>query len=103
MGAARLQSITDDVQTGSQLAAALRKSGLFPAKFVHMVEVGESGGRVPDILVSAVAEAKGKVEQRLALLSSLLAPILVLIVGGLIGMVIISVFSSLLQINELVA
>jgi type II secretory pathway component PulF len=98
----RLESVTDAVRRGVPLAAALKDLGLFPDKFVHMVEVGESSGRIADILASAVDEAKGKVEQRLALVSSVLAPILILVVGGLIGAVIFSVFSSLLQINELV-
>ncbi len=101
MGAGHLRSVTDDVRGGAGLAEALRKSRLFPPKFIHMIEVGESSGRVAEILASAMTEAKAKVEQRLTLISSLLAPVLILVVGGLIGMVIFSVFSSLLQINEL--
>ena len=100
---ARLQTVTDSVRTGSSLGAALQRFGLFPAKFVHMLEIGESSGRLADVLASAAAEARAKAEQRLALISALLAPILILVIGGLVGAVIFSVFSSLLQINELVA
>jgi type II secretory pathway component PulF len=99
----RLHLVSGTVRAGSTLASALLAFGLFPDKFVHMVEIGESSGRLAEVLASAAGEAKAKAEQRLALISALLAPILILIIGGLVGAVIFSVFSSLLQINELVA
>ncbi len=100
--AARAHRVADEVRGGARLAIALGKYGDLPPKLVHMIGVGENGGRLVEILDAVVAEAKNRFEQRMGLVSALLAPILILIVGSLIGTVILSVFSALLDINNVV-
>jgi general secretion pathway protein F len=68
---------------------------------VHLIAVGERSGRLVEVLTAVVAEARARLEQRMGLVTALLAPILILVVGSLIGTVIYSVFSALLDINEI--
>jgi type II secretory pathway component PulF len=88
------------VREGERLSSSLSASGLLPAKLVHIISVGESSGRLVDVLGAVIAEATNRFEQRVSLVSTLLAPILILLVGVMIGTVLFSVFSALLEINE---
>lgn len=93
--------LVERVRAGGKLAESLRLAGLLPAKLTHLIAVGESSGRLVEVLDAVVSEAKTRFEQRMALTTALLAPALILVVGSLIGLVIFSVFSALLDINEL--
>lgn len=101
-GNAKVRGVADKVRGGTRLAAALEDYGQLPLKLVHMIGVGESGGRLAEVLEAVVVEARNRFEQRMGLVSALLAPMLILIVGSLIGTVIFSVFSALLDINNVV-
>jgi type II secretory pathway component PulF len=100
-GSRRGAMVVEQVRRGSALAPALRDSRLLPDKVVHLIEVGESSGRLTEVLAIIADEARARFEQRMGLVTTLLAPLLILLVGSLIGTVIFSVFSALLQINEL--
>jgi general secretion pathway protein F len=91
--------LADEVRRGGLLSAAVAKTGM-PHKFVQLLRVGESSGRLPEVLAAIVDEARVRFEQRMALLSALLAPSLILLVGAFVGTVIFSVFSALLEINQ---
>lgn len=101
-GAARARRVADKVRGGARLSASLEDYGYLPTKLVHMIGIGENGGRLAEVLGAVVTEAKNRFEQRMGLVSALLAPVLILIVGSLIGTVIFSVFSALLDINNVV-
>lgn len=91
--------LSDEVRKGGLLSAAVAKAGM-PPKLVQLLRVGESSGRLPEVLTAIVDEAKIRFERRMALLSSLLAPSLILVVGGFVGAIIFAVFSALLEINQ---
>lgn len=100
-GDARANTVVARVRAGAALGPELRAARLLPDKLVHLVEVGENGGRLAEVLGVIADEAKARFEQRMALVASLLAPALILAVGTIIGAVIFSVFSALLEINEI--
>jgi type II secretory pathway component PulF len=80
----------------SQVLAAVR---LIPAKAVRIIAVGEAGGRLNDVLEIVAQEARLSFERRMTLFSSLLSPVLILVVGVLVGSMIFGVFSALMDIN----
>ena len=96
----RSRALLDAVRAGGSLTAALAAARIMPPKLVQMIGIGESSGRLTEMLGAVVAEARSRLDQRMALLSALLAPVLILVVGGLIGTIIYSVFSALLELNE---
>jgi general secretion pathway protein F len=96
----RGQRLADNLRAGEGLAATLSHAKLMPARLVHMIGIGESSGRLPQMLAAVTVEAQRRFEQRMALVSALLAPGLILLVGGFVGSVIFSVFSALLELNE---
>lgn len=90
----------DRLRAGEGLAATLRASKLLPARLIHMIDIGENSGRLPEMLAAVSIEAQRRFEQRMGFVSALLAPALILFVGGLVGSVTFSVFSALLELNE---
>lgn len=97
----QLTRLVESVRAGGSLSGSLATTGILPPKAVHMLAVGESSGRLVEVLSTIVTEARARFEQRVALLTALLAPALILVVGSLIGAVIYSVFSALLNVNEI--
>jgi type IV pilus assembly protein PilC len=99
-GSEAANHLASKIREGERLSISLSGSKLLPTKLVQMISVGESSGRLVDVLGAVVTEAKSRFEQRMSLVSTLLAPLLILVVGAVIGTVIFSVFSALLEINE---
>jgi general secretion pathway protein F len=100
-GQRRAAELVDEVRKGGRLSTALEKARIMPAKLIHLVRVGESSGQLLEVLTAVVEESRIRFEKRMTLLSSLLAPSLILVVGVLVGTIIFAVFSALLDVNEL--
>jgi len=88
----------DIVNQGATLSASLKKVKVFPNFAINMIAVGEEGGRLEESL-SGVAEAYEKeVDQAISVLTSLLEPLLILFIGGIVGGI---VFAMLLPIFDI--
>jgi len=88
----------DIVTQGITLSASLRKVKIFPNFAINMIAVGEEGGKLEDSL-NGVAEAYEKeVEQTIGIMTSLLEPLLILVIGGIVGFI---VFAMLLPIFDI--
>src|SRR5207248_10968171 len=68
----------------SSLAAPLKRSGLFPALFTQMVAVGERSGELEGLLTRAAEAYDEEVAAALARLTSLLEPLTILVMGGVV-------------------
>ncbi len=86
------------VNQGATLSASLRKIKIFPNFAINMIAVGEEGGKLEEAL-NGVAEAYEKeVEQAISVMTSLLEPLLILAIGGIVGFI---VFAMLLPIFDI--
>lgn len=86
------------VNQGVTLSASLNKAKVFPNFAINMIAVGEEGGRLEESL-NGVAEAYEKeVEQAIGIMTSLLEPLLILTIGGIVGFI---VFAMLLPIFDI--
>jgi len=94
-------SITE-VMDGSSLAAPLKKSGVFPPILVHMISVGEKSGSLEEMLTKAADSYEGDVETTVAGLTSILEPIMIVIMGGIVGFVVISILMPMLEMSTIV-
>ncbi len=85
---------------GSSLAAPLRASGQFPPLVTTMIEVGEQSGDLEDMLVKTAATYDEQVETTISRLTSLLEPILILIMVGIVLVIILATLMPLMQITS---
>lgn len=91
------------VKEGSSLAITLKRSGRFPPIVTNMIAIGERSGALEDML-NVVAEAyESQVEGRIAALTSLLEPIMIVGMGVTIGIIVFAVLLPILQLNEFVS
>jgi general secretion pathway protein F len=89
----------EEVRAGDRLAPALRRGGVFPFLFVQMVEVGEEGGRLPDMLERAAGTLEGELERGLERMVRLVEPAMILVFGALVGFVALSLLQAVYGIR----
>ncbi|MFA5094658.1 MAG: type II secretion system F family protein [Candidatus Omnitrophota bacterium] len=83
------------INKGQTLSASLKKIGIFPTFAVNMIAVGEEGGRLEESLAEIANVYDREVDQSIKIMTSLLEPVLILVVGGIVGFI---VFAMLLPI-----
>ncbi len=93
-----VNKVRESVREGESIAVPLQLSGLFPPLVTQMVAVGEETGNLDGMLSKISDFYDTEVEYMLASLTSLLEPILILIMGFIVGFIVISVFLPLYQI-----
>jgi type IV pilus assembly protein PilC len=80
------------ISEGKNLADPLREANVFPGMVVQMVAVGEQTGAL-DTMLSKVADFyEDEVDVAVAALTSLLEPLLMVVVGGMVGVVLIAMY-----------
>lgn len=79
------------VESGIPLSNALEHQNLFPPVFIQMVRVGESTGKIDDSLLRLAGYFERDLNHKLKNLTTALEPIIIIILGGVIGFLIISV------------
>lgn len=88
------------LQSGTSLARSFASLQVIPSRATTMLRIGEETGRLVEMLEAVAAESRQNFQSRMSALSGLLAPLLILIVGGMIGTIVFSVFSALAEMNN---
>jgi general secretion pathway protein F len=91
-----------DIASGQSIAKCLQKYTDLPVFFTRMVAVGEESGRLSEVLDEVASSYTQEVESDIALVSSLLEPMLILGMGAILGIIVLSVLLPIFQITELV-
>lgn len=90
----------ESILEGAALATPLRQSGLFPPLVTTMVEVGERSGNLQGMLIKVASTYEEQVETSISRLTSLLEPVLILVMVGVVGIIIMAVLMPMLQLTE---
>lgn len=97
-----ISKIADGAKRGEGVARPMRETGVFPDLAVHLVEVGEETGRI-DAMLLQVADAYDKdVRTSVKALTSVFEPVVILVMGVIIGTVILSMLMAIFSINDAV-
>jgi general secretion pathway protein F len=89
------------LKEGQGVAEPLRRAGVFPPLFLHMVAVGEETGRLEEMMLTVAASYDRDVETAAKRLLSLLEPIIILLMGVVIGAIILSIIWAMFSVNQL--
>jgi type II secretory pathway component PulF len=90
----------ETVMSGSSLAAALRRRPRVPAFVANMVGVGEESGQIETALEEVAAFYQRELDHDLRLLTTLLEPLLMLVIGAVIGFIIFAMLMPIFQIGQ---
>jgi len=92
----------NDVREGQSLSAPLARSGLFPAIAVEMISVGEQSGNLEPMLYRIADAYEKEVESSITTLTSLLEPVMILVMGLIVGFIVVSILLPIFEMNQLV-
>ncbi len=91
----------ESIREGQTIAAPLRASGQFPPILTHMIAVGEKTGELEDML-NVVSDAYDvQVDTAINSMTRLLEPLMILVMGGIIALVALSIFMPMMELNNL--
>ncbi len=87
-----LNEVRKLVSTGQPLEASLRSTGVFPSMVLQMVRTGEETGELDAMLNRAADFYEAEVDATVAAISSLIEPLLIVVLGALIGVVVVAMY-----------
>jgi len=94
--------VREEVSTGIQLNAAIRNRGVFPSLLIQMASIGEESGALDEMLDKVAVYYEEAVDNKVDSLSSLLEPMIMSILGVLIGGLMIAMYLPIFQIGQVV-
>ena len=93
-----MDGVIASVKRGGTIAAPLAQAPIFPSMVTHMVGVGEETGAL-DAMLDRVAEFyEEQVEASVKTLTSILEPIMIIVIGGIVGFIVISMYLPLFEV-----
>lgn len=95
-----LQEASKQVRNGAQLSAALSNSTVFPPIVSQMLAVGEETGQIDKILVKVADFYENEVDAFVSALSSIIEPLMIVVLGSIVGLVAASVFGPLSSLTQ---
>jgi general secretion pathway protein F len=98
--AGALDSVKDRVSKGSDIAEAIRKTGLFPPIVIHIMATGQMSGNIENGLMDIADMYDEEVEMTAKTLTSLIEPIILLIMGAVIGSIVLAILLPIFEINQ---
>jgi type II secretion system protein F len=90
------------IREGESIAEPLKRSGRFPPMVTHMITVGEKSGQLEQMLENVSRAYESDVETRVATLTSMLEPLIIVVMGGMVGFIAMAIIMPLVQMNQLV-
>ncbi|MEX0958579.1 MAG: type II secretion system inner membrane protein GspF [Burkholderiales bacterium] len=90
------------VREGSSLARALGETRAFPPLLIHLIASGEVSGKLEQMLERAAHLETQALEQRLAVFLTLLEPVMILVMGGVVLLIVLAILLPIIEINQLV-
>ena len=93
-----MQMVHDAVKEGESMTAPLAASKVFPPMVVSMVEVGEETGALPDMLTRIANTYDDEVDNAVAGLTSVIEPLMIIILAVIVGTIVIAMFMPMIQI-----
>jgi general secretion pathway protein F len=104
LGNAALEKVVQDaigsIREGQSIAEPLKRSGRFPPIVTHMITVGEKSGQLEGMLESVSNAYDTEVENRVQMLTSLLEPLIIVMMGGIVGFIAVSILMPLIQMSS---
>jgi type IV pilus assembly protein PilC len=94
--------IQQEVSTGTSLTAAMTNANLFPSMVLQMCAIGEESGSIDHMLGKAADFYEAEVDDMVAGISSLMEPIIIVILGTVIGGIVVAMYLPIFKLGQVV-
>jgi general secretion pathway protein F len=95
-------NVMGQVREGMPLSRALMQTRQFPPILVHMIASGEATGRLGALLERAALLQQNDIENRTAMFTTLVEPVMLLVMGGLVLLIVLAVMQPIIELNVLI-
>jgi type IV pilus assembly protein PilC len=95
-----MDDVFKSVQAGGTIAHPIEKNDLFPPMVGHMITVGEETGQLEQMMGKIADFYEAEVDAKVKALTSLLEPLMIVFVGGMVGMIVISMYLPIFSIYD---
>ena len=95
-----ISEIADGVKKGEGVAKPMQKTGVFPPLAVHLIEVGEETGRLDAMLLELSKVYDKEVRAAIKNLIALFEPVMILVMGLVVGVIVVSMMLAIVSIND---
>ncbi len=95
-----MDDVYASVKSGGTIAHPIEKNPLFPAMVSHMVAVGEETGQLEHMMSKIADFYEAEVDTKVRALTSLLEPIMIVLVGGVVGFIVISMYLPIFSLYD---
>jgi type IV pilus assembly protein PilC len=89
-----------EVQTGGMISIALQKHAVFPTMAIQMISIGEETGELDAMLMKVADFYEDEVEQAVKALTSVMEPIMIMVLGGMVGAILVSMYLPMFKIMD---
>lgn len=96
-----IEKTRTSVKEGESIAEPLKRSGHFPPMVTHMISIGEKTGELEKMLMRVADSYDQQVDTMVGTLTTLLEPIMILVMGGVVSFIVLSILLPILQLNQL--
>jgi type IV pilus assembly protein PilC len=98
-----IKGVASDVEKGESLNTALSHQSIFPPMLLRMVAAGESTGKIDTMLDKMSDFWDEEIEATLNALTSLIEPLLIVVLGVIVGGIVIAMFLPIFKLNDIVS
>ncbi|MCW2982065.1 MAG: hypothetical protein JWO14_3792 [Solirubrobacterales bacterium] len=95
-----MEDVYNSVKRGGSIAAPIAEDDIFPPMVGHMIAVGEETGQLDEMLSKVADFYEAEVDAKVKALTSLLEPVMIVVVGGMVGFIVISMYLPMFSIYE---
>jgi general secretion pathway protein F len=95
-----MKTIRESVHKGDNIAGAMKTTGLFPPVVYHLIATGQMSGNIEDGMIDIAEMYDGEVEASVRTLTSLLEPVILLVMGGIVTFIVLAILLPIFEINQ---
>jgi type IV pilus assembly protein PilC len=95
-----MESVIESVKSGGSIAAPLRDAPIFPPMTAQMIAVGEETGNLDTMLTKVADFYEDEVAAAIKALTSILEPVMIVLVGGIVGFIVVAMYMPMFKVYE---
>lgn len=96
-----LVGVKTNVKEGAGITVSLAERGFLPEIAIHLLKVGEETGKLDRMLLKVADNFDADIESRMKRLVTMVEPVLILLMGAVIGVIVISMLTAILSVNDM--
>lgn len=95
-----LDASRQEIQQGGMISVALKKDDVFPLMAIQMISIGEETGELDQMLMKVADFYEDEIEQAVKALTSVIEPVMIVVLGGMVGTILLSMYLPMFKVFE---